>query len=682
MLAGTYKGKFALTGDGRFKTDGSGEYRGKLVAQALWEKGGKDVGAAGEGACAFKFNVGAGSFDMTALNCYGSGGAKMQKTWYPLSAIPSLAVAAETNRVAAWAARLLAVKTDVSLLARGQAAGKDVSNQLVWDHTSYGIQVPFKGAVALQLWEKQIEAEAGGSGELRWLFKDNLTTDEWSIQAALYAKLRLWRVEHFYERIWQWRGPQPSPYLQADAVAVGPMQRVSGPNLHVVTAGPGEQMMADPVSADANPSLAVGGPNLALAWTSDDRSRPVLQGAEISARLWDGSAWSAPARLTNDTNLDANAAAAYDQTGQTVVLWERNTLVGLPETADIDENLLSHFEIAYSVYSPLAGQWSAPALLTNNSSLDYGPRLVRSADGRLIALWRGNSFNRLGGDAGAPDRVYYALWNGSAWSAPTVAADGLVDVLGWNAAYAGDGAVIAFSCDMDGDPATAEDTELFWARWNGSSWSVPARLTNDDVADVSPAIVYGPDGKARLVWLKGGQVSLLEGDWTTATPATSVIDDSTGLAGFSLAQDAAGRLALVWQDASGQGGDIFYSIYDSSARRWSGRLQLTSDEPVESDVSPIFDAGGSLRLAYTKSLLTYVDRSAQITTGETITITDVPALGSSSLYMITHTLSNDLALLDISTDPSAPITSASLPLTITLANRGRFEPGGNPRGSL
>ncbi len=121
-----------------------------------------------------------------------------------------------------------------------------------------------------------------------------------------------------------------------------------------------------------------------LVYVHDDTARPHGRGTEIYSLSWNGSAWSGPVRLTDDTQPDFNPVVVYDGSGTGVALWERSTLpYGITPTLNI--TFAQSMEIAASVWNGIS--WSAPIALTNDSLMDRAPRLSAGTDGSLMSLW-------------------------------------------------------------------------------------------------------------------------------------------------------------------------------------------------------------------------------------------------------------------------------------------------------
>lgn len=683
LIGGEYTTKAYTQAKIGYSTDGKGDLTGKIAGElGVKDSEGLSGGGVLEGNVKGGMVAGDTSLDLTSVVGDVFGGLKYGKEVKASDMIPALKAAESIPVVGSLIKQITSIakfKFDMSFLANIGGTLKDIDDKLQFDSVHGGFKVPVKGVLALDLIKNKLSAEGGGGGEVLFQVKaPPVGIKQITGKILALAKLRVWSWEYTFERPWSYIYPSAtgSAIEGMDIVSVGAMQRYSGASLLAAPGGPGEQLLSDPADRLAAPALATSGNRALVVWSHDDRTQGVQQGREIMARLWNGSAWQTAARLTNDSNQDFHPALAFGQNGQAVALWERNKLSGLADDAPLDAAVVGAFEIAYAVYSPTGNTWSTPAFLTNNGHLDSAPALARSNDGRLMAMWLANQGNQLLGDAANPDTLYYALWDGTAWSVPTVAVSGLVNVFGWSHAYNDGAAALAFVRDMDGSLETPNDVELFSAAWDGSAWSSPTRLTNDSVIDMAPVVAYSPQGQPRLVWTKGGRLHLLQGNWQTATPQTGVLDDSANLADFALAQDAAGRLAVVWPQLSEENSDLFYSVYDPPTGRWSERLQLTHDQPLEGGAAAAFDDTGVLRLAYAKSAVSFVERTVEITAGQTMTVPAVPEFGQTSLYALSHTLAHDLALTSLTPESLNAPAGSLLPITATVANLGPFTESG------
>jgi hypothetical protein len=133
-------------------------------------------------------------------------------------------------------------------------------------------------------------------------------------------------------------------------------------------------------------------------------------------------------------------------------------------------------DIAVATYDSATGRWSTTAL-TNDSHLDYMPRIAAAANNTALVTWVSNERDDiLGLDANAPTTIRCSLWNGSTWSQPGVAGTGIGSILNAALAYDGTKAVYIYAADTDRDMGTDEDRELYALVYDGTRWSKPLQL--------------------------------------------------------------------------------------------------------------------------------------------------------------------------------------------------------------
>ena len=513
------------------------------------------------------------------------------------------------------------------------------------------------------------------------------------VAAKLFAglKLTVWRFQETFEASYEWSyAPggeaalsvmQPAGLRTLTVTGWHPIPRdyAADPRTYAVfqanerplrlAAGAGvlstqENLIASNVFPFAHPAIAADGEVL-LLWVHDDTGKPLMQGEEMRYSVYDGSSWSTPASITGDNLQDFAPQVAYDGSGHAVAVWERNKVVQ-SGSSTLDAAYANAFELAYAVWNGTS--WSAPAYLTNNNALDHDPLLAQGNDGQLLLVWRRNPAGELMGTLTNPDTLYYALWNGSTWSAPQVLLDGAAGITGLSAArHDADTMAVAYSRDTGGDLSTSEDQELFLLTWSGAVWSAPARLTDDAAPDDRPALFYAAAGHPRLLWLKGDTLYALLGD-LNGTPRPIAVEGSAAMLDYAAAQDAGDNLVLLWQGYSDQGVDAFYAAYDQAHDVFSLVEQLTHDEPLEKFLAPAFAPTGELLMAYGKDELL----TTTVTVSPTLVISNVTVFGQSDLYVLRHTFGPDLALAasDVAVTPANPAPGSTARLTATLHNDG------------
>jgi hypothetical protein len=218
------------------------------------------------------------------------------------------------------------------------------------------------------------------------------------------------------------------------------------------------------------------------------------------------------------------------------------------------------------------------------------PAVAADRSGHALAVWKQNDSS----DPARPDiHVYFAYHDGMDWSTPQRLTQdaALVDspqvaflhpdaaVAVWQQSSLGFDAAVAAS-----DAALVSSSDLYYAVWDGQTWSAPAPITTDDVLDTKPVLAGDlRSGSLALAWLRANAApqpdqkplslsfATFDGHWS----APALIDpQSTALdRQISLAFDSQGHAHAAWlRDLDGDVGtsedrQILLSDFDGSA--WS-----------------------------------------------------------------------------------------------------------------
>ncbi len=408
----------------------------------------------------------------------------------------------------------------------------------------------------------------------------------------------------------------------------------------------------------AEPAIAGNNNKLAIAYVYNDPSKPELQATEIYTTYFDGTQFSTPAPISNDTRAEFAPTLAFDSNGKVVCAWERVKNVGFTGgrggdgTLDM-EAMAAEMEIVYAVYDPASGTWSAPSALTDNGYLDFKPMLKRGDNGSLLLVWQSNTGNLTIGSNESPTRIHFALWDANAlqFGSPAQSSEGFVNAFGFSLAYRGPNAMLAFVKDADGDLSTTTDQEIYAALFDGTAWATSSSVTADAIQDSNPRVVYGSTGNLELVWRKGDTLVRLT-DWNSKAYETIRTDcQNPTFSDFRLFTDPQDRLALIWQDIAAEKIDLFYMVYDSSKFSWSKDLRLTNDTPLEKEFQGFFSPDGTLHLTYVKE-----DRGT----------------GINDLHYLTYQLKADLTASgqNLGTDPPNPAPGSAVSLSCRVDNVG------------
>ena len=167
--------------------------------------------------------------------------------------------------------------------------------------------------------------------------------------------------------------------------------------------------------------------------------------------------------------------------------------------------------------------------------------------------------------------------------------------------------------------------EINYSLWNGSSWSTPAGVADDNLLDGAPQVAWSGDGAAVAVWERLNDTLPVTATWDITTAkkieiATSVYSVTTGAwtpvslltantaldMQPQLARNGAGQLLAVWrQNEHGVPGGtitqtdrIVYTFYDNG---WSAPLTAVNGIPGLVDLAVGY-GNDSATIAYTQYL--------------------------------------------------------------------------------
>ena len=423
-----------------------------------------------------------------------------------------------------------------------------------------------------------------------------------------------------------------------------------------------------------------------LLWVHDDLAKEVGQSHEIAYSLWDGSAWSTPAPVTNDTLSDGAPAVAWANDGKAVALWQRLTeMQTITTTWSI--TLARSLKIASATYAPGAG-WSTPELVAGTTGLQQAPVLARAPDGRLLAAWRANAAGEPEGNAAHPDSLMAAFYD-RGWSPAAAVRAGLEEVSELAAGYGqGGAAMLAYTRLITPTGAVTPTMQLFTLAWDGSGWSEPVRQSDLAVdANTQPQIIYNAANQPLLIWLAEASAGAPAGGTirmkNLATGAVRDVDlaDAGGGSGrgrrfvdeFRALGLPGGDVAVVLRGQAGKS-DLYVARFDAAADLWGQPMPLTQDRAQERYPTAAVDGQGRLLMAYTRN---EVVASQAVTTTRTGTYTytmwsDLP----SDLMTLSHRFTGNLTLGEGDLQTSAlPATPGAQPagtftVTATVHNTG------------
>ena len=325
--------------------------------------------------------------------------------------------------------------------------------------------------------------------------------------------------------------------------------------------------------------------------------------AEIAAQIDLGTgSWGPQVFLTDDLYPDLDPTLGYTNAGEAVAVWTKvKTLAGDVPTKTFDE-LASTFDLYWSIWD--GASWSAPAGLTDDAVIDGLAKVAFSniaSDG--LVLWVRDEANNMQDTAG--DEIAYAVWDGSAWSAPAMLTN---DALGDRQVAVcyrrGSGNAVAV-WTKETDPVDHLLT-AYYAEWDGSEWTTPAAVSAvaELVTQVNASALS--DGRVLASWAVqasgGWQVKTAVFDpaagWSDVEIVQSQVALVDGLQAHVAADD---EVHLFWHGYA-EDDDLFGVSKDFGSRNgaWVGPTKLTSGAEIEWQATGVVEAGSELSLVYAR----------------------------------------------------------------------------------
>jgi len=431
--------------------------------------------------------------------------------------------------------------------------------------------------------------------------------------------------------------------------------------LFQATAGGTETMLQENIYPNSEPVVVSKNGETYLFWLYDDPLRGAADRTKLVFSKKTSDGWTPPAAVYDDGTADFHPQAVILPDGRVLVAWE-NVKTTFGNTAELS-TMLPAVEIATALYDPSTGNWQSLGNITDNAYFDHSPKLSVADNGQVLMVWVENTANKIIGDASGPDTVMYATWNGSQWSNVATSHTGVTGLLKSTIAYNGTTGYLVLQKDTDGDLTTAEDTELYYSKFENGAWNQLTALTQDVQADMNPKIVFDEYGELILVWLQNNTIQMVK-DFDLNHPIVIANDmKSQGGMSFDLITRKPGGLSMVWSDNSTKGSDIYLAHWDGINEQWSSVKQLTDDDSLERSIAGVYTADNNLILIYDKVKTNY-DASG------------TPTAGQTDLYSLAYEEQGDLIASSIYFNNPEAVPNEEVTISGVIGNPGdRYEEG-------
>lgn len=362
-------------------------------------------------------------------------------------------------------------------------------------------------------------------------------------------------------------------------------------------------------------------------WTGYDSSRSGMNALCLYYSRYDGGSWSEPAVLDPDGTMDCGFTLR-EINGAPCVVWE-NAASAIESSDDLDA-VAAKMSISAARY--VDGAFVIERV-SDAAGADMMPDVCAVGDG-LSVVWVRNESSDLFANDGT-NKIVCRTMTGEGWSEESVLYSGLNSVDSLAVGSSGDTLQVAYSMDTDGDLTTSADMEVYI---NGSA------ATSDSVIDSGVQYENG-----QFYWYKDG--ALMSGGNEMVPAASNLRSDRYQVV------ESSGVKAVLFTQSNGVYSSLYGIFCDTASGTWGEPVVLTDG----SDYIQAFSATPSAN-----GLQVMVNRLAVTGDGST-----GDPYGEARMDILDLTLGCDLAVKDVYCDMQYYVAGNKLPVTVTVANKGR-----------
>lgn len=362
-------------------------------------------------------------------------------------------------------------------------------------------------------------------------------------------------------------------------------------------------------------------------WTGYDSSRSGMNALCLYYARYDGSSWSEPAVLDNDGTMDCGFTLR-EINGAPCVVWE-NAASAIESSDDLDA-VAAKMSISAARY--VDGAFVIERV-SDAAGADMMPDVCAVNDG-LAVVWLRNESGDLFANDGT-NKIVCRTMTGEGWSEESVLYSGLNSADSLAVGSSGDTLQVAYSMDTDGDLTTSADMEVYI---NGSA------ATSDSVIDSGVQYENG-----QLYWYKDG--ALMCGGSEMVPAASKLRSDRYQVV------EGSGVKAVLFTQSNGVYSSLYGIFCDTASGTWGEPVALTDGSDYIQSFSATPSANG---------LQVVVNRLAVTGDGST-----GDPYGEARMDILDLTLGCDLAVKDVYCDMQYYVAGNKLPVTVTVANKGR-----------
>jgi hypothetical protein len=222
--------------------------------------------------------------------------------------------------------------------------------------------------------------------------------------------------------------------------------------------------------------------------------------------------------------------------------------------------------------------WATPENISNTSRESLYPDSVVDSQDNVHVVW--NDFT----GSSAFGNIYYANWNGSSWSSPINISDtdGVDGVNPVAIVVDSSDSLHVFWNDRSVDP---NNGDIYYASYNAGTWALHSNISNNPGNSRSPRAAVDSSGNIHVVWYDysggGGKVFYRKYNGSSWSSIEQISPSEARW--VDIAVDSSDNLHVVWQ-AADISVDPYYDIY---YRKWAGSWQTIMNLSNSSGIASV-----------------------------------------------------------------------------------------------